>query len=74
MYHLAPTGSDPAPLDFNAPLHANAVADAFDSDSRPHGQSHPSALDTGALLSAIGLSVQAIREIQSRSCAPDFSE
>ncbi len=74
MYRLARTGSDPAPLDFNTPRHTDTVADALDSDSRPHDESRASALDTGALLAEIGLSAQAIREIQASRSAPGFSE
>ena len=71
MYHLARTGSDPVPLDFNTSGHTDTVADASRSDFCPHDESPLPAFDTDALLSVIGLSAQAIREIQTRSSAPD---
>ena len=74
MYHLARTGSDPVPLDFNTPRRTDIVADALDSDFRPHDESRASVLDTGALLAEIGLSAQAVREIQASRSAPSFPE
>ena len=71
MYHLARTGSDPVPLDFNTSGHTDTVADASCLDFCPHDDARASVLDTDALLSVIGLSAQAIREIQTRSSAPD---
>ena len=71
MYRLARTGSDPAPLDFNTPRHTDAVADALGSNPHPRDPLPASDIDTGALLTAIGLSAQAIHEIQTRSFAPD---
>ena len=72
MYRLARTGSDPVPLDFNTPRHTDTVADASDSDFCPRDESRSSALDSGALLSAIGLSDFAVREILKSSSNPDL--
>ena len=71
MYTLPPTGSHPAPLDFNTPRRTDTVADTPDSDFRPRDEFPVPALDTGALLSAIGLPDRAVREILKSSSGPD---
>ena len=71
MYHVAPNDSDPRPLDFNAPVRANAVADTIGTNSSPRDESPVPALDTAALLAEIGLTARAIREVQARSSAPE---
>ena len=71
MNHLVPAGSDPAPLDFNMPRHADLVADASVSQPRPRDASDVSAIDTESLLAEIGLPARAVREILMSSSAPD---
>ena len=72
MNHLVPTGSDPAPLDFNTPRHADSIADASVSQARPRDTSDVPAPDTESLLAEIGLPARAVREILVSSSAPDF--
>ena len=71
MYHLARTGPDPAPLDFNTPRNTDTVADTLGADPGSRDSLSASGLDTAALLAEIGLSAQAVREIQTRWSAPD---
>ena len=71
MNHLVPTGSDPAPLDFNTPRHADSIADATVSQARPRDASNVSVIDTESLLAEIGLPARAVREILMSSSAPD---
>ena len=71
MNHLVPTSSDPEPLDFNTPRHADSIADATVSQARLRGTSDVPALDTEVLLAEIGLPARAVREILMSSSAPD---
>ena len=71
MNHLVHAGSDPAPLDFNTPRHADSIADASVSHARPRDTSDLPALNTESLLAEIGLPARAVREILMSSSAPD---
>ena len=70
MYRLARTGSDPAPLDFNRDTPTEGIADARDFEPCPNGLDEPFRFNTESLLAEIGLSAQAVREIQPRSSDP----
>ena len=69
MNHLARTGADPVPLDFNAIPNSGMVVDAPVSDALDApGLPVP---DAEALLAELGLSALAVREILMSSSAPD---
>ena len=71
MNHLARTGADPVPLDFNTPSPTDRVADASKERTSLLDDSHPPAFDTESLLVEIGLSDLAIREALSSSSVSD---
>ena len=59
------------PLDFNRDTPTEGIADAHGSEPCPNGLDEPFRLDTESLLAQLGLSALAIRELQTRSSAPD---
>ncbi len=61
MNHLAPTGADPVPLNFNARPNTGTVADALVSD--PWLPGDPPALSPESLLEDLGLSGHVARAI-----------
>ena len=63
MNHLARTGTDPVPLDFNASSHIDTVADASVTESRLSG-------DAEALLKAVGLPAHVARRVLLGRSAP----
>ena len=60
MNHLAPTGADPVPLDFNAPVRTESVADALVSEPALPEVPPP---DAESLLAEIGLPALTVKEI-----------
>ena len=64
MYHLAPPAAHPAPLDFNAPVRTESVADALVSEPAlpevPPG-------DAESLLADLGLPARTVSEILAAS-------
>ena len=72
MNHLARTGADPVPLDFNAMPNSGVVADAPVSDATALDASGLPVPDAESLLAELGLSALAVREILTSSSAPDF--
>ena len=69
MYHLAPVVATPAPLDFNAPVRTESVADALVSEPALAEGSVPGA---ESLLEELGMPDRAVREILALSCARAF--
>ena len=59
------------PLDFNRDTPTEGIADARDFEPCPNGLDEPFRFDTESLLAQLGLSALAIRELQTRSSAPD---
>ena len=59
------------PLDFNRDTPTEGVADARGFEPCPNGLDEPFRFDTESLLAQLGLSALAIRELQTRSSAPD---
>ena len=72
MNHLARTGANPVPLDFNAMPNSGMVADAPVSDATAWDASGLPVPDTESLLAEIGLPDHAVREILASSSAPNF--
>ena len=70
MNHVSPTGPDALPLDFNTPRHANSVADAPVSESRPPGASPAPVFDAESLLAEIGLPAHVARRLLTERSAP----
>ena len=70
MYHPARTVANPAPLDFNAPVRAESVADALVSE--PVLPGHPRAPAPESLLSELGLPPHRVREVLAESRASSF--
>ena len=68
MYHLAPVVANPAPLDFNAPVRTESVADALVSE--PFLAEESPAPES--LLEELGMPDRAVREILALSCARTF--
>ena len=66
MYHLAPVVANPAPLDFNAPVRTESVADALVSE--PFLAEESPAPES--LLEQLGLPARTVRDIVSSSSAP----
>ena len=64
MYHPARTGADPAPLDFNAPVRTESVADALVPGFGLHEVPPP---DAESLLAEIGLPARTVTEILAAS-------
>ena len=67
MYHPAPDVAHPAPLDFNAPVRTESVADALVSEPAVAEVPPP---DTESLLEELGLPAWTVRDIVSSSSAP----
>ena len=63
MNHLARTGTDPVPLDFNTSGHIDTVADASVIESRLSGDAGAPAPDAEALLKAVGLPAHVARRV-----------
>ena len=68
MYHLAPVVANPAPLDFNAPVRTESVADALVSE--PFLAEESPAPES--LLEELGIPDRAVREILALSSARAF--
>ena len=68
MYHLAPVVANPAPLDFNAPVRTESVADALVSEPILAEESPA----PESLLEELGIPDRAVREILALSCARTF--
>ncbi len=66
MNHLAPTGADPAPLDFNAPVRTESVADALVSEPAVAEVPPP---DAESLLEHLGLPARTVTEILTASAS-----
>ena len=66
MNHLAPTGADPAPLDFNAPVRTESVADALVSEPAVAEVPPP---DAESLLEHLGLPARTVTEIMLTASA-----
>ena len=64
MYHPARTVARPAPLDFNAPVRTESVADALVSEPAVAEVPPP---DTESLLAEIGLPALTVKEILTAS-------
>ena len=64
MYHLAPAAAHHAPLDFDAPVHTESVADALVSEPALLEVSQP---DAESLLADLGLPARTVTEILSAS-------
>ena len=69
MYHLAPVAANPAPLDFNAPVRTESVADALVSEP---ALAEGSALAPESLLEELGIPDRAVREILAFSSTRTF--
>ncbi len=69
MYHPARTVPTPAPLDFNAPVRTESVADALVSEP---ALSEGSAPDAESLLEELGLPARTVTEILASSPARAF--
>ena len=67
MYHPAPDVARPAPLDFNAPVRTESVADALAPE--PALPEVP-ASDAESLLEELGLPARTVRDIVTSSSAP----
>ena len=72
MNHIARTGADPVPLDFNAPSHTDSVADALVSEPRLAGDSRAPAPES--LLEELGLSGHVARAIVEERSGSGASE
>jgi len=68
MYRLAPVVANPAPLDFNAPVRTESVADALVSEPILAEESPA----PESLLEELGIPDRAVREILALSCARTF--
>ncbi len=68
MYHLSPDVARPAPLDFNAPVRTESVADALVSE--PFLAEESPAPES--LLEELGIPDRAVREILALSSARTF--
>ena len=68
MYHLTPVVANPAPLDFNAPVRTESVADALVSE--PFLTEESPAPES--LLEELGMPDRAVREILASSSTPAF--
>ena len=64
MNHLAPTGADPVPLNFNSPVRTESVADALAPGPAPSEVPPP---DAESLLAEIGLPARTVTEILTAS-------
>ncbi len=69
MYHFDHTVTNRAPLDFNAPVRTESVADALVSEPAPSEVSPP---DAESLLAELGLPARTVTEILAPSSAPAF--
>ena len=69
MYRPAPDVARPAPLDFNAPVRTESVADALVSEPALDEGSAPGA---ESLLEELGMPDRAVREILAFSFARTF--
>ncbi len=70
MYHPARTVTIPAPLDFNAPVRTESVADALVSEpALPEGSRAPA---PESLLAELGLPARTVTEILASSHAQAF--
>ncbi len=67
MNHFDPTVSDAAPLDFNAPVRTESVADALVSELALSELPPPNA---ESLLEELGLPARTVRDIVTSSSAP----
>ena len=65
MYDFHPHGYSHAPLDFNLPRRTDAVADALGPDPSARDTLPVSDIDTGALLTDVGLPDHTVRSIVS---------
>ena len=70
MYHPARTLATPAPLDFNAPVRTESVADALVSEPVLCARSRAPAPES--LLEELGLPARTVREILAFSSARTF--
>ena len=70
MYHPAPDVARPAPLDFNAPVRTESVADALVSEPVLTEGSRAPAPES--LLAELGLPARTVREILAFSSARTF--
>ena len=70
MYFVTHTRPAPAPLDFDMPRRTDSVADALGPDACPHGEFSVPSLDTASLLTEVGLSGPAVREVLTGSFDP----
>ncbi len=68
MYHLTPVVANSAPLDFNAPVRTESVADALVSEPILAEESPA----PESLLEELGIPDRAVREILALSCARTF--
>ena len=66
MYHLTPVVANPAPLDFNAPVRTESVADALVSEPALAEGSVPGA---ESLLEHLGLPARTVTEILTASAS-----
>ncbi len=66
MNHLAPTGADPVPLNFNAPVRTEWVADALAPEPAVAEVPPP---DTESLLEQLGLPALTVKEILTASAS-----
>ena len=67
MNHFNRTGADPAPLDFNAPVRTESVADALVSELALSELPPP---DAESLLEELGLPAWTVRDIVTSSSSP----
>ncbi len=67
MNHFDPTVADAAPLDFNAPVRTESVADALAPEPAV-AEVPPS--DAESLLEELGLPARTVRDIVTSSSAP----
>ena len=67
MNHFDPTVADAAPLDFNAPVRTESVADALAPEPALPEVSPP---DAESLFEELGLPARAVRDIVTSSSAP----
>ncbi len=67
MYHPAPDVAHPAPLDFNAPVRTESVADALAPEPAVAEVPPP---DAESLLEELGLSARTVRDIVTSSSDP----